>query len=103
MEKKEFLKTFDDFLDSVDNGCKCYFKLVSGQECQGWISDINEETFEYLDSGPLSRDEPYTFAIADIDVKTFAYWDEEIKTWTEYFVPDKTENRKRTAQLSRKD
>ena len=93
--KKTFLDSFDEFVGSFETGeyGKCYFKLINGQELQGWISEIGESTFVYLDSGPLSRDEPYIFNIEDIDVGTFAYWDDDIKQWTEYFVPDKFENR----------
>ncbi len=72
------------------------FKLLDGRQCQGWIIGLNEGTFEYLDSGPLAKDEPYLFEIANIDVDTFAYWDDEIKKWTEYFEPDKIENRNKT-------
>lgn len=96
-EKQKFLKSFYNFLSSfttLDYG-KCYFRLVSGQECQGWIIEINEFTFVYMDSGPLSKDEPYIFDISDIDVESFTYWDDEIKKWTEYFVPDKLENRQK--------
>lgn len=94
-DKKIFLQTFNDFLDSFPNNNygKCYFELLSGEQYQGWISEIYEDSFKYLDSGPLSRKEPYIFEISNINVDTFAYWDEEIKKWTEYFGHDKFENR----------
>lgn len=93
--KRKFLQTFDDFLDSFQNSNygKCYFKFVNGKECQGWITEINDDTFVYLDSGPLASEEPYIFEIDEIDINTFAYWDDEVKKWTEYFVPDKFKNR----------
>jgi hypothetical protein len=97
LDKRKFLETFDQFLDSFEDGRygRCYFKLIGGQECQGWISEINEQSFVYYDSGSLSRDEPYIFQVADIDIDSFAYWDDEINRWTEYFVPNKFDNRER--------
>lgn len=88
--KSQFLEAFSDFLE--DCKCnKCYFKLTNDQECQGWISDINEDFFVFLDSGPLARDEPYVFQIKDIDTDTFAYWDGEAKKWIEYVGPNEFE------------
>ncbi|WP_118951854.1 hypothetical protein [Taibaiella helva] len=94
-DKKAFLQQFDAFLEqfgSLHYG-KCYFRLLDGRECQGWIGTIGDTIFEYTDSGPLSREEPYYLAIADIDPGSFAYWDNDISRWTEYARPDKWFNR----------
>ncbi|MDH5366794.1 MAG: hypothetical protein OEW67_07395 [Cyclobacteriaceae bacterium] len=81
-----FLENFDKFLDSFNNEDygKCYFKLLSGEERQGWISEINKETFIFLDSGPLARDELYVFEIKNIDITSFAYWDANTHKWINY-------------------
>ncbi len=94
-DKGAFLQTFQDFLDSfqVDGYGKCFFKLENGIACQGWLAEIDDSTFTFHDSGPLSSDEPHNLETADIDINTFAYWDDEINQWTEYFGPNKTENR----------
>jgi hypothetical protein len=82
-KRRKFLLDFYEFLGDNNHGM-VYFKLVSGQECQGYISDIYDETFEYHDSGPWAREDPYFFNIADINAKSFAYWDEVKKQWLEY-------------------
>ena len=89
-EKRIFLETFYDFIHSLeDNDCygKCYFKLLNGVEYLGWILEINEETFTYLDSGPLAHDEPYIFEIINIDVHSFGYRDANLKAWVDYMNP----------------
>ncbi len=90
--KKDFLITFNDFID----GGKCYFMLLNGQVFQGWISDIKENTFEYIDSGPMADEETVLVEIERIDLDSFAYWDDEVNQWTTYFVPDKISNRNKT-------
>ena len=108
MNKRMFLESFDRFIEDLmeeSSGYgKCYFKLVNGQECQGWITEIFEKTFIYLDSGPMSRTEPCIFEIEDIDNNSFSYWDDEIKKWIDYFEPNKINNRieteKRNGNLS---
>jgi hypothetical protein len=82
-DKRKFLLEFDEFLHAELHG-KCYFKLTTGQQCQGWISEIYDETFEYLDSGPLAREEHYFFIIQDIDLGSFAYWDNGKQKWLDY-------------------
>jgi|GEM_PF-6826487 hypothetical protein len=96
INRKEFLETFDNFLTSFDNKeyGKVSFKLQNGKQYQGWISSIDETTFTYLDSGPLAKAEPHIINIDDIDISSFAYWDDEIKKWTKYLSPDKKANRK---------
>jgi hypothetical protein len=85
-DKRKFLIRFYDFLDSFEEDAYgiCYFKLLDGQECQGWIKAINDLTFEFHDSGPFASEKSYVFEIENIDTNTFAYWDEASKKWTEY-------------------
>ena len=80
MSKREFLLKFCD----NEVAWKHYFKLLNGQVYQGWITNILEETFEYLDSGPLSQDEPYFLKIDEIDTSSFAYYDSLNKKWVDY-------------------
>ena len=84
--KRKFLEAFIHYLDSFPkrNYGKCYFKLLNGNKCQGWILEIKEETFVFVDSGPLSREAPYYFEICNIDMNSFFYWDDEMKKWTNY-------------------
>ena len=82
-EKRKFLLDFYDFHDSELHGM-CYFELANGQRCQGWIDEIGEETFEFCDSGPWARKEPWIFVIKDIDTTSFAYWDENGHKWVQY-------------------
>jgi hypothetical protein len=96
INRKEFLETFGSFLDSFGNKeyGKVSFKLQNGKLYQGWISSVDDSTFTYHDSGPLTKDEPHTINIDDIDISSFSYWDDEIKKWTNYLSPDKKANRK---------
>lgn len=94
-DKRLFLIELENFLESLNDSYpgKCYFRMLDGQQCQGWIYNVGETTFEYLDSGPFAAGEPYVFAIADIDKNSFSYWDEAAKGWVDYRVPDKMINR----------
>ncbi len=84
VDKRKFLIDFIGFLKRGNHDHKCAFALVNKTNLQGWISDIEEDRFEYLDSGPEARDEPYWFKIEEIDIQSFSYWDNKIRSWVEY-------------------
>ena len=106
MNKRKFITDFDEFLYRLQevelNHGKCYFKLEDGYTYQGWIEDIGTDKFKFRLSGPLAPDEPIFIVTEQIDVDTFSYWDAEIGNWTDYFGPDKFDNRKKTKPVKRK-
>lgn len=81
MDKQKFLEQFNE----LDYG-KCAFKLLDGSYCEGWIMDIGTVQFEFGDSSPWAREEPYLFDIEQIDTNSFAYYDEEQKQWVDYLA-----------------
>lgn len=82
-DKRLFLLRLDKTLEQQYG--KCYFKLSNGVEYQGWISDIEDTTFRFYDSGPMAREEHYVLNIEDIDTASFAYWDDEKKKWVDFY------------------
>jgi hypothetical protein len=66
-----------------------YFRLKNGDHYQGYIDDEvarDGETITFFSSGPMAPDDPYIVRIADIDLATLAYWDDEKKKWTDFKI-----------------
>ena len=79
MDKRKFLEQFN----ALDYG-KCAFKLLNGSYYEGWIMEVGAVQFEFGDSGPWAQEESYWFEIEQIDVQSFAYYDEQKKEWVDY-------------------
>ena len=80
MENKR--KFLEDFFNVADG--RCYFKLIDGTVCEGYIIEVNQDTIDFRDSGPWASDEAVMLSVDHIDTSSFAYYDANRKCLVDF-------------------